>query len=137
MSSRFAIPAPISHSSHTRSLLPSQSGSCRIAHPIRSIDSLVPRHSSVTLTDLTVHLARSHGSIVSQVPPAVFDLYPRGFTGHVAHPIRSIVSQVPPAVFDLYLEALPDMSLIPFAPLTRGCASDKTSPWRRTTQRAA
>ena len=23
-------------------------------------------------------------------PPAVFDLYPRGFTGHVAHPSRSI-----------------------------------------------
>src|SRR5437588_12571567 len=29
-----------------------------VTHPSRSVDSLVPRHSSVTLTDMTVHLAR-------------------------------------------------------------------------------
>ena len=50
----------------------------------------LPRDSSVTLHRLDRPLARAHGSIVSQLLPALFDLYPRGFTGHVAHPGRSI-----------------------------------------------
>jgi hypothetical protein len=38
---------------------------------MNSIDSLVPRTSSVTITDVTVHLARSHGSIVEALQVAL------------------------------------------------------------------
>ena len=75
-----------------RSLNPRPSGcviyvaAARGAPLMRSL----PRDSSVTLHRLDRPLARAHGSIVSQLLPALFDLYPRGFTGHVAHPGRSI-----------------------------------------------
>src|SRR5438874_6846361 len=61
--------------------------------PAGSIHS-PPRDSSVTLTDLAVHLVRARGSIVSQLLPAAFDRYLRG---------------------------LPDMSLTPVAPLCLSC----------------
>ena len=66
---------------------PSSSGRCRIAHPIAP---LIRRSRVSPLTRLR---SISHG-----------------------RPAGSIVSQLPPSVFDLCLEPLPDMSLTRVAP---------------------
>ena len=72
--------------------LPSRSGGCRIAFPKSSIRPLglpiyvarvpaaplmrsLPRDLSVTLTDLTVHLARSHGSVHSVLSSRLYLLF--------------------------------------------------------------
>src|SRR6266550_1613954 len=50
-----------------------------------------PRISSVTITDVTVHLARSHASIETRSLPTLTRCYPRSFTFYVAPPTHSIV----------------------------------------------
>jgi hypothetical protein len=40
--------------------------------------------------NIGIDLVSSGGLVVSQSQPAMFDRYPRGFTGHVARPSRSI-----------------------------------------------
>jgi hypothetical protein len=99
------------------SLLPSQSGSCRIAHPISSIET----RSLPTLTRsypcrFTFYVADPISSIVSrQLPPrstVTSRLYRPCRSSHSLHCISAA-----PAALDRYLTALPAMSLIPFAPL--------------------
>src|SRR5437667_12830665 len=68
--------------------------------PARSIDAVAPARLICYLTDLTVHLARSHGSIVED--------------------LEAVLSQLKlarcPHSFTASLAALPSMSLIPIAP---------------------
>jgi hypothetical protein len=86
----------------------------------------LPRDLSVTLTDLTVHLARSHGSVHALLPFAVRQLPDRSShslsrRGDLDRPSRSFPRldciSAAPAALDRYLAALPAMSLIPSAPL--------------------
>ena len=62
-----------------------------LAPLIRSFprDCYHPRRQRQSGSDPSISRAPT-ARLYLNCPPAVFDLYPRGFTGHVAHPSRSI-----------------------------------------------